>query len=245
MQEILRKNAELERESPYNFCDCWCERCTHEKQIRCTLYKDELERKITCIAYGKDEDDPEITKAIIVAQYREIDEKLSEHMDKYGIDLDNPDIDGDELDEEDAIDFDDLPQNIQNHIKFVEKNPLDAAAKSYSDKAHAFLKETFFSNEKIVHPLKHDFEVIAWYHTLLPAKLHRALCGFHEPAAEGDISLYDAVAQFQVCKKAIGESIKSLRNIAHKERNLQSKITELLALLHNIISQIKLLEENI
>ena len=81
------------------------------------------------------------------------------------------------------------------------------------------------------------------YHSLLPAKLHRALCGFHEPAVEGDISLYDAVAQFQVCKKAIGESIKALRNIAEKKKELQDKITQLLALLYNILGEFNFLKK--
>ena len=61
-----------------------------------------------------------------------------------------------------------------------------------------FLKSTFYKDEKIDPKRKNDFEIVSWYHTLLSAKLHRALCGFHEPAVEGDISLYDAVAQFQV-----------------------------------------------
>src|SRR3989338_505367 len=109
LKEIHEMNARWEKESPYNFCDRWCERCVHEKQIRCTLCKDELERKITCIAHGRDEDDQEITKAIIEAQYKALDEQLSEYMDKFGIDLDNPDIDEDGIDEQNAVDFEDLP----------------------------------------------------------------------------------------------------------------------------------------
>lgn len=245
LKEIYKKNAELEKQTPYNFCDRWCERCVHEKQIRCTLYKDELERKITCIAYGRDEDGPEITKAILEAQYKAVDQQLSEYMDKSGIDIDNPDIDEDGIDEQNAIDFEGLPPDIQKHIRFVKNNPLDAAAKNYSDKTHAFLKETFCEDKKIVPELKSDFGIISWYHTLLSAKLHRALCGLHEPVAEGDISLYDSIAQFQVCKKAIGESIKALRNISEKEKNLQDKITQLLAFLHNMLSRIELIEQEI
>jgi len=243
LNEIFRKNAELEKETPYNFCDRWCERCVHEKQMRCILYKDELERKITCIAHGRDEDDPEITEAVIEEQYKEIEEKLNEGMNKFGIDLDNPDI-GD-YNEDDEIEFESLPEDIQKHIRFVKNNPLDTVAKTYCHKTHAFLKETFYKNELAYPGLKYDFQTVSWYHTLLSAKLHRALCGFHEPAVEGDISLYDAVAQFQVCKKAIGESITALRNIVEKERKLQDKITQLLALLHNIISRIELMEQEI
>ncbi len=179
------------------------------------------------------------------AQYKEVDEKFNEHMDKLDIDLDDPDINEDELDKENAVDFEDLPPDIQKHIRFVENNPLDTAAKNYSDKAHTFLKETFYREKKITPELRRDFETISWYHTLLPVKLHRALCGFHEPATEGDTSLYDAVAQFDICKKAIKESIKALQDIATKDKSLQSRVMSLSALLHNIFSRIELIEEKI
>lgn len=245
LQEILRKNMEFEKESPYNFCDKWCEHCLHEKQICCTLYKDELERKITCIAHGRDEDDLEIREAVMDAQYKVIDEKLREHMDKIGIDLDNPDIDEDKFNEVDAIDFEDLPPDIQKHIRFVENNPLDKAAENYCHKACAFLKETFYKNKSAYLSLKYDFEAVSWYHTLLPAKLHRALCGFHEPASECDISLCDAVAQFQICKKAITQSVEAFRKIAKSYVSFQAQIQTMLALLHNIYSRIEKLEESI
>lgn len=241
LEEIRKKNAEFEKESPYNFCDRWCERCIHEKQICCALYKDELERKITCIAYGRDEEDPEITKAVMEEQYKKVDELLSEHMDKLNIDLDNPDIDENDLDEEDAIDFEDLPPDIQKHIKLVENHSLGATARNYLDKTHAFLKETFYRDEKVYPKLKYDFETVAWYHTLLPAKLHRALCGFHEPATEGDISLHDAVAQFDICLKGIEGSIRALRNIVDVLSLHKAQITILIVLLNNLDDRIKIM----
>jgi hypothetical protein len=245
LKEILQKNAEFEKESPYNYCDRWCERCVHEKQIRCTLYKDELERKITCIAHGRDEDDLEITEAVMEAQFKEVDERLSEHMDKYGIDLDNPDIDGDELDEEDAIDFDDLPPDIQDQIKFVENNPLAVTAEQYRKKAQDFLEGTFYKEKEKYLALAYDFETVAWYHTLLVVKLHRALCGFHESACEGEFALYDAIAQFQVCKKAITLSVEALRKIDTYLKTCHAQIAELIALLHNIHSRIVAMEESV
>ena len=245
LQNILQENAKFEKETPYNFCNRWCERCIHEKQIRCTLYKDELECKLSCIAHGREEDDPEITKAVMEAQYKEVDEKLNVHMDKLGIDLDNPDIDEDSLDEEGAVNFEDLPPDIQKHIRFVQDNSLDTTAKKYSEKAHDFLEKVFYESKKVAPELKNDFEVISWYHTLLSAKLHRALCGFHEPVNEHEFALYDAVAQFQICKKAIKCSVKSLQDIAKKDKTQQNAITQLSALLYNILSRIELMESEI
>jgi len=241
----LKENSELEKKSPYNFCDRWCQRCTHEKQVRCRLYLDEFERKATCIAHGKEEDDAEIARAVMEAQYKEADENLSGYIDKFGIDLDNPDIDEKWLSEEDAVDFEDLPSDIQKHIRFVKNNPLDNTAKQYHKKAHSFLENTFYKDESATPDLKYDFESISWYHTLLGVKLHRALCGFHEPATDGDISLCDAVAQFEICKKAARESIQSLRKIKKHFPAYHTQTAELIALLHNIQGRIEVLLQTI
>ena len=245
LRKIIEENKKFEKESPYNFCDRWCERCDHQKRVRCRLYLDEFERKATCIAYGKDEDDSEITQAVIEAQYKEVDALLNSHIEKFGIDLDNPDISEDDLSEEGIIDFADLPQDIQKHIRFVENNPLECAAKQYRKKAHAFLEANFYKDVATKPELKYDFETISWYHALLEVKLHRALCGFHEPASEGDISLCDAVAQFEICKKAARQSIEALRKIKENFPACQKQIAEIIAILHNIHSRIQAILESI
>lgn len=245
LKKIRQENAKFEKKSPYNFCDRWCERCTHEKQMRCKLYHDELERKIICIAHGRDEDDPEITEDVLEAQYGDIDEKLSEYMDKIGIDPDFQDIDEEELDEDHLVEFEDLPPEIQDHIKFMEDNPLKETVENYRKSAHDFLKKTFYKEEPHNAELTYHFETVNWYHTLLSAKLNRALAGFHEAPTDGEFAFYDSVAQFDICKKSITESIKALRRIAKNYVTFQQSIQEMLALLYNIYSRIEKLEESI
>ena len=111
LKKIIEENKKFEQESPYNFCDRWCERCTHEKQMRCRLYLDDLERRATCIAHGKDEDDPEITGKVLEAQYEGLEEKLKETADKLNIDLDNIDINEEDLDTLRCIDVLDYKDN--------------------------------------------------------------------------------------------------------------------------------------
>ena len=245
LQKIIENNVEFEKESPYNFCDRWCERCVHETQVRCILYKDELERKTTCIAHGRDEDDPEVTKAVMDAQYGEFGEKLREYVDKLGIDLDNPDIDEADLDEGHMIDVETLPEEIQKHIRFVENNHLLATAEQYRKRAHDFLKETFYKDGKKYAKLDLDFQTVSWYHTLLSAKLQRALSGFHEPVSENELGLYDAIAQFQVCKKAITQSVAALRKIWTNYPDFAQQIQVMMALLNNIHSRIVAMEESV
>ncbi len=231
LQEIFQKNAEFEKEAPYNFCDRWCERCVYEKQIRCRLYQDELECKITCIAHGREPDDPEITEEVMKRQYEDVGEKIEEFIDENEIDIDS--INEPEF------------EKIKEHIKFVENNPLDRTVGQYRRKASDFLEKAFSKKETVNPELAYDLETVSWYHTLLPAKLHRALCGFHEPACEGDIALYDAVAQFEICKKAITQSVEALRRINKSCASSLLQIQEMLALIHNIHSRIEQMEESI
>lgn len=231
LQEILDKNKEFEKETPYNFCDRWCERCIHEKQIHCKVYHDELEQKITCIAHGKEPGDPEITAEVMKKQFEEIEKSFEEHEEEIEINFDE--IDNPEF------------EKIKEHIKFVENNPLQHTAEQYCKKAHSFLNRTYYEKEAIAFGHQHDFETLSWYHTLLPAKINRALAGFHEPMAEGDFALYDAVSQFGICKKAINESIKAWGRLKPYYLDYRKLIFELLALLHNISSRIKLMEDEI
>ncbi|MEA3560624.1 MAG: hypothetical protein U9R31_02505 [Candidatus Omnitrophota bacterium] len=231
LQKIFQENARFEKKTPYNFCDRWCERCSLEKQMRCKLYQDEIEQKMTCIAHGREPDDPEITKKVLEQQFEATKKIIEEHLEENEIDLDSTD--------------DPELEKIKEHIKLVENSSLHGAAEQYRRKSQIFLKDTFYKKEGIKPEITYDFETVTWYHTLLSVKLHRALCGFHEPVNEDEFGLYDAIAQFVVCKKAVKESIKALRKIKPDFPSRHTQILELLALLHNIHSRIKMLEESI
>lgn len=236
LKKILRENAEFEKETPYNFCDRWCERCATEKQVRCTLYKDEFEQKITCIAHGKDPDNPEITEQVMRWQMDEMEKKIEEAPEKSGVDFD-VDSDGEGLSE-----FQEEEERIE---KELQKDPLLKAAGSYLKLAHLFLKKTFENKKAVLPGLAADFDTVAWYHALLPVKLNRALAGLRKEADEDEFGLCDAIAQFQICKKSTGQSINALRKIAGQLPEYRQEIASLMALLHNIDSRIKMLEESI
>lgn len=229
LRRIRRENAEFERQAPYNFCDRWCERCIAERQNRCRLYLDEFERKLTCIAYGKEPDDSEVTGEVMRQQYETVEENLEKFV------------------EENGIEFEELGEEVQDLIKkqeeFIENNSLRKTAEAYHNKARKLLEETFYKREIKDSRYTSEFEIVAWYHTLLPAKLYRALRGFHESSTEGDGSLNDAVAQFEICKKAINESVAALRRIGENLNSYRKQSAELIALLSNIHSRIEILEQ--
>ncbi len=229
LRRIRKENAEFERQAPYNFCDRWCERCAAERQNRCRLYLDEFEQKLTCIAYGKEPDDSEVTGEVMRQQYETVEENLEKFV------------------EENGIEFKELGEEVQDLIKkqeeFIENNFLRKTAEAYHNKARKLLGEVFYKKGTKDFLCNSEFEIVAWYHTLLPAKLHRALCGLHEPSTEDDSSLNDAVAQFEICKKSINESVAALRRIGENLNGYQQQSAELIALLSNIHSRIEILEQ--
>lgn len=230
LPEILAKNAEWEKETPYNFCDRWCERCAPDKQILCKLYLDELEQKITCIAHGREPDDAEMITEVMEKQYEAL-EKIMEEFDG-AADID-PDIENNMEQEE-----------MQTEIKILEHADLLDTAEQYHKKAHALLEKTFY-NKTVPKPLNCDFENLAWYHTLLPVKLKRALNSFCETSLGDDVGLCDAVAQFEICKKAVTLSLDALRKIQGAFPSSGEQVSELMAILHKILGRIQVLEESI
>lgn len=236
LEEIRRKNAEWEKETPYNHCDRWCQRCPQETQARCTLYQQELEQKITAIAHGREPDDPEVTEAVLKMQYEEIGEKLEEKFEE-------------EFDEEDEIDIEAFEgtefEPIKRHIEFVQNHPLPGTVEQYRKRARQFLEKTYYKNEKIDSKFKDHFEVVAWYYTLLPAKIERALAGFHEPVTEEEFAICDAVAQFDICQKAINKSTEAIRQLKLHYSGHKTLLMEMLALLYNIADHIEVLFDSI
>lgn len=231
LEKLKEENKRFELQSPYNFCDRWCERCAHEKQARCRLYQDEYERKLTCIAYGRDPDDSEVTAEILKQQYEPIEKLLEKDIEEYQIEI--GDIDDSEFKE------------YERQDELAKNDSLTQTADQYLKKSHIFLEKTFINPQEIVPALKYDFETVAWYHTLLFVKITRALTGFHEAPNDDEFGLCDAVAQFSICKKATSESDSALRRISKVYTQYRAQIIELLALLSNIKSRIELLEQTI
>jgi hypothetical protein len=235
LNKIRQENASREKSSPYNFCDRWCERCPHETQARCQLYLDDLERRVTCLAHGKDEDDQEINEALLEAQCADLETNTPGMTQRMNID------------EDATVNLSDLPEEIQKHIRFIQNHPLSRAVEQYQKRARAFLKETFYNNNKssILPELNDYFEVLSWYHVLLPAKARRALAGFHTPFSEKDLALSDAVAQFEICQKAVTGSQDAIKRIKDHYPVHNQGLIEMRALLHNITSHINSMLESV
>jgi len=227
MNRILEDNIRFAKQAPYNFCDRWCERCPSFIQRHCSLYQQQMEEKITCIAHGREEDDLEVLKEVTRWHHEALDMDAGFPIDELvDIDLDDPEF-----------------ETIKKHVTFVERHPLRKVADDYRRKAHLFLEISRYRQEAVEPRLKEHFETLDRYHTLLPAKLNRALCGYHEPVAEGDISMHDAIAQFAVCKKAAQLSLSALTQLKTAYPMHGNALIELRRLLQGILSLVLKMEE--
>ncbi|MCK5358744.1 MAG: hypothetical protein KAJ48_10140 [Elusimicrobiales bacterium] len=232
LQEILKQNAELEKQTPYNFCDRWCERCVFEKKSRCKIYKNELECKITCIAHGKEPNDIEITAEVMEEQYKETTEAMEfiENETKPDLEnMDNPDF-----------------EKFKNSIESAQNHPIFQLADIYRKQTSSSLKYMLYCMRKTINPnLIYHFKTLQWHHTLLPAKLNRALAGFYEPADKEDMALCDAVAQLEIFKKALEESLNAFSEIEKISADLGPHIWHLIPILKQLKKKTEEFEKNI
>ncbi|MFH1245994.1 MAG: hypothetical protein V1662_05860 [Candidatus Omnitrophota bacterium] len=231
LAKIMRRNAEEARRTPYNFCDRWCERCALETQKGCSLYLELLEQRLINIAYGKDENDLEIVQAELEKRLQEIEDtaEIYTEEDNY---ISNEDFDSDE--------------ELRSKEVLLYSHPLQKTVEQYMKQANAFLK-SFLNQEEGGNNSSADYETVCWYHTLLPAKMYRALCGLclYEKDKDDDFELCDAVAQLCVCKKAVSLSIQALKRIAAQQNHLRKTISLLVVLLYNIFSRMEIVEQEL
>lgn len=231
LQKIIEDNLKFEKQTPFNFCDRFCERCPYEKQDSCRLYRDEFEQKITCVAYGKDPYDPEITHQVMEQQFKEVEDRIQRFQQDNDVDFDET--------------VDSYAEQMEQLFESVDNNPLSITAKTYCSRSGNFLKETFFDKKDISSELVYDFQTISWYHTLIPVKLNRALSGINQGLSENEYTLHDVVAQFAICRKSINESIKALQKINAHLSDYKNIINELVIILRSILSRIEQMEDQI
>jgi hypothetical protein len=92
--------------------------------------------------------------------------------------------------------------------------------------------------------IRDAYEVIAWYHTLIPAKVHRALSSKMEAAQEADgegstLQMTDALGSAKVAHESAVRSMAALRRAYDWEKTLADQLIPLLADLDRIRRQIE------
>ncbi len=154
--------------SIYNYCDRWCERCDYTGQ--CRLFSVELNRKEKWPEGNND-----ITKELHKS-FAETIKMIEEYSEKFGIDI-SPRKEIEEVEKKGPlaaqVSFI-TAKYFQESSAYLRK--LKAEIKS-SGKENAELAEIIPQNKGMNELLEilECYEIIQWYHTMLPVKLNRAV----------------------------------------------------------------------
>lgn len=185
---------------PYNYCDYRCERCEYADE--CVVYKKDRVRRVEHILRGEDPDDINTVLEDVGKNMEDTMRMIYEQAEEMGIDLDN-------VVEEDIEEKPD-----------PKEDPLHKLAYRFTLKTHDFLKDV--EKKVLITPeIKTYFDELRWYHTLLSAKLYRALCssGVEEvDRQDSKLSAGAALKSAQICQESL-ESIIYYRQEISKEAN--------------------------
>lgn len=170
---------------PFNACDYRCERCLVTAE--CAVFQKLQERlsmhKIDC----RDENELSIVLEDIRESFRETEKMIKQKARDLGIDIDE-------------IAGTTTAVEIEDHIRRTREDPLYKRSEEFTMEAHRFLRD---ADPAIAKEAKEYFDDIAWHHTMVSAKIFRAL-GWRTDdddliAADGKNSAAVAMKSLTIC----------------------------------------------
>lgn len=233
----------------FNYCDYWCERCAFTSRCRNFAMGRERDREAG--------DDPPVEDATNAAFWNSLADKLRETVvfGRAGEWADECAC-ADDLDEKSRAEWE---AQEEAHREAVGRHALSRLSEDYMRQADAWLKTANADLKQVANELREAaaspfsredveeearrtgemIEVVAWYHTFIPAKLHRAVSGLLErEETEGERSdilaesrLHDANGSGKVVLMAIERSIAAWLWLREILPGRESEILSLLALL--------------
>lgn len=189
----------------YNYCDYWCERCAFTKRCRNFVMGREMERR----ARGEEPVDDATQETFwsqLANQLREatVFGRAGDWADDAGDDFDyepDPGYDAREEALSRAVDGHHLTTLSHSYMKKADAwlrssdNDLKSVAQELLEAAGSPFDNTDY--EEQARRIGEMIEVIAWYHTLLPAKIGRAVRGILDSREEAceDAELAEILAE--------------------------------------------------
>lgn len=191
---------------PYNYCDYRCEEC--EYMETCKVYQKDRERRLMHQLKGEDPDDMRVVMEDVKESFEEAMDMLRNQAEELGIDLN------------------DISDDEARQPPEPEVFPLYRQSHEFTLKSHDLLKrlrETGFSEPS----LKEEVDNFSWHHTVVSAKLARALTGKWEG---DDFSMEDATMSAQVALRSVCFCEGALKKMLNEIPELFNEILELLDL---------------
>jgi hypothetical protein len=213
----------------YNYCDRWCEKCKFTSH--CLLYTNES--KI-------------VTQEILKpGESLDIEKIFDMNFDNYQDELQDEIFRNSSEDNEPADDEKDDDTEINNH-------PLSVIADEFFLGSHLLIKRmderyNFYAlaNKRRVDPLFNklfeEFEIFVWFHSLIVAKVKRAVSGKIEMLKDNDedmicIREYDMNGSAKISIIALEKTIKALNKLFDRMPEFKDEISSLLVLAGELLN---------
>lgn len=186
------------KSAPFNSCDYLCEKCAQTEE--CTIYALLKEKAQSKRSPGKPGERPAVFLEDVKESLDEAMEMLQEMAAELDIELDDAGLD--DLDE-----------------YYIDKDELYQLSLIFTLKVHSFLKRI----ERLIRSRNHDaFEEIAWHHTIVSVKIHRAVASDYNGLSD------DAVASAGVALNSLAKCIDALTLIGSTCRSADEESRVLL-----------------
>jgi len=213
----------------YNYCDRWCEKCKYTSH--CLLFTNES--KI-------------VTQEILKpGESLDIEKIFNMNFDNYQDALEDELFEGSSYDEESKCSEKDDESEINNH-------PLGKLTDELLLGSHLLIKRmderyNFYalSNKRRVdknfNKLYEYFEIFVWFHSLIAAKVKRAVSSKLEMLKDEDedmvsIREYDMNGSAKISIISLGKTIKALNKLFDKMPEFKDDISSLLVLAGEILN---------
>ena len=209
--------------SIHNYCDRWCERCTHTKHCsvyqmeRIDLKEGENVEEVSDIENKKFWGNLSLNMAATM-------EMLRQNMDKMGVDIDTlPEV------EEEA--------HIETEVENLTKDYSYSLMK-WLDKNHEYFKKVMLlegvENEAMVFAVDDAIEIITWYSMFIHVKTHRSMHVENDPFdddEEFEYRFHDNLGSAKITLISIDRSMESfsflLKYMAEKESEILHYLAQL------------------
>lgn len=214
----------------YNYCDRWCERCLLTS--KCFLYTQDQKRLEEHRKKGEDPYDWKIVMKDIKESFKETKKLILKAAKEQGIDLET--LPDEKYESSDPTGHP-LYQRSHDYLHLTHKflGKLRKAIQALGIELPERI-ETIPSSVEDVETLKEIvscYETISWYHTLISAKIYRALSSRMEENADKEpteIDIYDANGSAKVAYLGVIRSIAALQKVYHWNEDLQDETLTLL-----------------
>jgi hypothetical protein len=193
---------------PFNACDYRCERCHVTSE--CAVYRKLQQRSLLHGMNGVDENDPAVILEDIRESFRETEEMIKQKAREFGIDIDE-------------IAGRTTAAEIEEQEATTRKDPLFKQAEEFMRETNGFLKaaDTVIAGED-----REYFNDLAWHHTVIAAKIFRALGWRTDP---DDSISFDGKNSAAVAAKSLAICVLAFDQLAARYPALAEQCNRLAA----------------